>query len=160
MVARAWHARVGQTICAQNYPQERWCRWCMVLVVCVLSQWWCVSSVRAADRERPVRIGALTASWGPTPMIVGLRDGLLELGYREDEDFVLGVRFTQGDIAALPEATRQLVAYTASISSLSMRMSRPRQRNRPLRRSPLYLPRWQIRKAWARSRALPDPGET
>jgi putative ABC transport system substrate-binding protein len=58
-----------------------------------------------------VRIGALTASWGPTPQIVGLRDGLVELGYREDEDFVLGVRFTQGDNAALPEAARQLVAY-------------------------------------------------
>ena len=44
-------------------------------------------------------------------MIVGLRDGLLELGYREDEDFVLGVRFTQGDLTALPEAARQLVQY-------------------------------------------------
>jgi putative ABC transport system substrate-binding protein len=44
-------------------------------------------------------------------MIVGLRDGLLELGYREDVDFVLGVRFTQGDISALPAAARQLVEY-------------------------------------------------
>jgi putative ABC transport system substrate-binding protein len=34
---------------------------------------------------------------------------LLELGYREDEDFVLGVRFTQGDIAALPDAAHQLL---------------------------------------------------
>ena len=64
-----------------------------------------------AARVRPFRIGALTASWGPTPMIVGLRDGLVELGYQEDVDFVLGVRFTQGDLAALPEATRQLVSY-------------------------------------------------
>jgi putative ABC transport system substrate-binding protein len=44
-------------------------------------------------------------------MIVGLRDGLLELGYREDQDFVLGVRFTQGDIGELPAAARQLVQY-------------------------------------------------
>jgi putative ABC transport system substrate-binding protein len=44
-------------------------------------------------------------------MIVGFRDGLLELGYREDTDFVLGVRFTQGDLTALPEAARQLVQY-------------------------------------------------
>jgi putative ABC transport system substrate-binding protein len=44
-------------------------------------------------------------------MIVGLRDGLVALGYHEDRDFVLGIRFTQGDIAALPEAARQLVAY-------------------------------------------------
>jgi putative ABC transport system substrate-binding protein len=65
----------------------------------------------AAERSRPFRIGALTASWGPTPMIVGMRDGLLDLGYREDQDFVLGVRFTQGDIAALPAAARELVQY-------------------------------------------------
>lgn len=44
-------------------------------------------------------------------MIVGLRDGLLELGYREDHDFVLGVRFTQGDLTALPATARQLVEY-------------------------------------------------
>jgi hypothetical protein len=29
---------------------------------------------------------------------------LLGLGYREDEDFVLGVRLTQGNLAALPAA--------------------------------------------------------
>ena len=46
---------------------------------------------------------------GPTPQVVGLRDGLLELGYRENEDFVIGVRFTQGDLTALPAAARQLV---------------------------------------------------
>jgi putative ABC transport system substrate-binding protein len=41
--------------------------------------------------------------------MVGLRDGLKELGYREDKDFVIGVRFTQGDIATLPAAARELV---------------------------------------------------
>jgi putative ABC transport system substrate-binding protein len=63
----------------------------------------------SAERTRPIQIGALTESWGPTPGIVGLRDGLLALGYREDEQFVLGVRFTQGDLAALPAAARELV---------------------------------------------------
>lgn len=58
---------------------------------------------------QPVRIGALTESWGPTKGIVGFRDGLQELGYRENEHFVLGVRFTQGDTAALPGAARELV---------------------------------------------------
>jgi ABC-type uncharacterized transport system substrate-binding protein len=57
----------------------------------------------------PVRIGALTESWGPTKGIVGFRDGLQELGYRENEHFVLGVRFTEGDTAALPDAARELV---------------------------------------------------
>jgi hypothetical protein len=40
---------------------------------------------------------------------VGLRDGLLALGYRENEQFVLGVRFTQGDQTALAAAARELV---------------------------------------------------
>ena len=62
-----------------------------------------------AQSGRPVRIGALTESWGPTKGIVGFRDGLQELGYRENEHFVLGVRFTQGDTAALPVAARELV---------------------------------------------------
>ena len=35
--------------------------------------------------------------------------GLLALGYREGEQFVIGVRFTQGDIAALPAAAHDLV---------------------------------------------------
>ncbi|HJX10442.1 MAG TPA: ABC transporter substrate binding protein, partial [Candidatus Binatia bacterium] len=63
----------------------------------------------AAERKGPVRIGALTDSWGPTPGMVGLRDGLEKLGYRENKDFVIGVRFTQGDVAALPAAARNLV---------------------------------------------------
>jgi putative ABC transport system substrate-binding protein len=38
-----------------------------------------------------------------------MRDGLHELGYRENEHFVIGVRFTQGDFKALPGAARDLV---------------------------------------------------
>lgn len=67
------------------------------------------SSVSNAERQRPIRIGALTDSWGPTPQVVGLRDGLTALGYRENKDFFLGVRFTQGDPTALPAAARELV---------------------------------------------------
>jgi putative ABC transport system substrate-binding protein len=39
----------------------------------------------------------------------------LELGYRENEQFVLGVRFTQGDRAALPAAARDLIQDGADI---------------------------------------------
>ena len=74
-----------------------------------------ISDVGAAERTEPVRIGALTDSWGPTPGVVGLRDGLKELGYRENQDFVIGVRFTQGNIAALPQAARELVAQGVDI---------------------------------------------
>lgn len=67
------------------------------------------TDVRTPKRTRPFLIGALNASWGPTPQVAGLRDGLLALGYRESEQFVIGVRFTRGNLATLPEAARQLV---------------------------------------------------
>lgn len=70
---------------------------------------WSIGGVAEAQRPGPVRIGALTESWGPTTLIVGLRDGLTELGYREDRDFTIGVRFTQGDPSELPAAARDLV---------------------------------------------------
>jgi putative ABC transport system substrate-binding protein len=68
-----------------------------------------------AEAARLVKIGALTESWGPTPAIVGMRDGLQELGYREDEDFTIGVRFTEGKPADLPAAARDLVRHRVDI---------------------------------------------
>lgn len=69
----------------------------------------------AGERTKPIRIGALTESWGPTPHVAGLRDGLKEMGYREEKDFVIGVRFTQGDTAALPQAARELIELGVDI---------------------------------------------
>jgi putative ABC transport system substrate-binding protein len=68
-----------------------------------------------AQRKEPIRIGVLTDSWGPTPATIGLRDGLQALGYREDEHFELGVRFTGGDVGALPAAARDLLAAGSDI---------------------------------------------
>jgi putative ABC transport system substrate-binding protein len=84
-------------------------RWQFVVILCLVSSGLLAGSTGAAERPRPFRIGALTTSWGPTPQIVGLRDGLVALGYREEQDFFLGVRFTQGDASALPMAARDLV---------------------------------------------------
>src|SRR5262245_48432072 len=78
------------------------------IVLILLNSGLLTGGVGAEERARPIRIGALTPTWGPTPDIVGLRDGLVELGYRENEQFVIGVRFTQGDVAALPAAAREL----------------------------------------------------
>lgn len=68
-----------------------------------------------AQRREPIRIGVLTDGWGPTPGTVGLRDGLQALGYREGEEFHIGVRFTQGNIGALPSAARELLAAGSDI---------------------------------------------
>jgi putative ABC transport system substrate-binding protein len=69
----------------------------------------------AEAQRRPVQIGALTESWGPTPAIIGLRDGLQALGYREDKDFTIGVRFTQGESSELQAAALDLVRRGADI---------------------------------------------
>jgi putative tryptophan/tyrosine transport system substrate-binding protein len=68
-----------------------------------------------AQRARLVKIGELTDSWGPTTNIVGLRDGLQERGYRENRDFVIGVRFTQGSASELAQAARDLVAHGVDV---------------------------------------------
>jgi putative tryptophan/tyrosine transport system substrate-binding protein len=68
-----------------------------------------LSAAPALALEKPVRIGVLTAAWGPPGALGGLVEGLIDLGYRENEDFVIGVRFTQGDIAALPAAAKAMV---------------------------------------------------
>jgi len=48
------------------------------------------ANAASAQQKEAVKIGALTNGWGPTPAIVGLRDGLIGLGYREGEQFVIG----------------------------------------------------------------------
>lgn len=68
-----------------------------------------ICDVGAAERGGPVKIGVLTEGFGPTSGAAGLREGLKRLGYREDKDFVIGVRFTQGDISALPAAAGELI---------------------------------------------------
>jgi ABC-type uncharacterized transport system substrate-binding protein len=90
-------------------------RWCLILFILVAFQPLLICNVSAAERTKPIRIGVLTDSWGPTPGVVGLRDGLKDRGYRENQDFVIGVRFTQGDIAALPQAARELVEQRVDI---------------------------------------------
>src|SRR5262245_3323697 len=95
---------------APSYAQ-----WYVTLVALLMSSGLLTGSIGAQERAQPIKIGVLTASWGPTPEVVGLRDGLLELGYHENEQFVLGIRFTQGDLAALPAAARELVQYGVDI---------------------------------------------
>jgi putative ABC transport system substrate-binding protein len=88
---------------------RRYSRVVPVAMIGALVGAWLTVVTAEAQRAAPARIGALTESWGPTTLLVGLRDGLQELGYREDRDFSIGVRFTQGDPAELPAAARDLV---------------------------------------------------
>src|SRR5262249_3451181 len=90
-------------------PVREIMRWCLIFFVMVALQPLLICDVGGAEHTKPVRIGVLTDSWGPTPGVVGLRDCLTERGYHENQDFVIGVRFTKGDIAALPQAARELV---------------------------------------------------
>jgi len=83
----------------------------IVLVVLLMYSGQLPGAEEATERARPFRIGVLTESWGPTPHVRGLRDGLLALGYREPEQFVMGVRFTQGNVTALSAAARELVQF-------------------------------------------------
>ncbi len=87
----------------------------VMLFVFLAGSWLLTATAFAAERGKPIKIGALTESWGPTPHVVGLRDGLKQLGYRENKDFVIGVRFTQGDTATLPQAARELVELGVDI---------------------------------------------
>jgi ABC-type uncharacterized transport system substrate-binding protein len=95
-------------------PSHRWPH-ALLGVVFLVASGLGLQGVSAAERARPLRIGAVTASWGPTPQVLGLRDGLRDLGYRDPDHFVLGIRFTQGDTAALAAAARTFVQEGADL---------------------------------------------
>ena len=91
-----------------GHTQVDWCGclwlWSLALVMLLLSCGLLTSGPEATERARPLRIGALTESWGPTPAIVALRDGLLELGYREHEQFVPhSIGFSGGEFQLLAD---------------------------------------------------------
>src|SRR5215813_2273655 len=109
------HRLVGDTDpVVVHPPPHRW-QHAVMFVVLLVSSGLLLQGAHTAERARPLRIGALTASWGPTPQVIGLRDGLRELGYRDHEHFFLGIRFTQGDTAALAAAARKLVQDGAEL---------------------------------------------
>ena len=85
----------------------------MLGVMAAVTAW--VGVIAPAHARGPVKIGVLSEGWGPTPATVGLRDGLTALGYREGEQFVIGIRFTQGDVKALPTGARDLLRAGSDI---------------------------------------------
>jgi putative tryptophan/tyrosine transport system substrate-binding protein len=99
---------------------------CAVMVGILLTMRMPGSRDLEGQRARLVKIGALTESWGPSATIVGLRDGLQERGYRENQDFVIGVRFAQGSSSELPQAARDLVAHGVDVIVASGEGQAPR----------------------------------
>src|SRR5262245_19494120 len=86
MVDGMQHRRGGTTGHTQIDGRGRRWLWSLALVMLLMSTGRLPRGTEAAERARPVRIGALTDSWGSTPHMAGLRDGLVALGYRERED--------------------------------------------------------------------------
>ncbi len=81
----------------------------MGFILAGLSGFFLSTSADAREFQRPIKIGVLSPYWENTPQLEGLREGLELLGYRENIDFVIGLRFTSGDTAALPGAFRELM---------------------------------------------------
>jgi putative ABC transport system substrate-binding protein len=89
--------------------------WYFILFSLVVSSTLLTDNASAAERAKLIKVGVLTEGFGPTSGAVGLRDGLKQFGYRENQDFVIGVRFTQGDASALPTAARELILQGVDI---------------------------------------------
>jgi hypothetical protein len=53
-------------------------QWYIALVVLLVNSGLLTGGVGAEEPAQPIKIGVLTASWGPTPEAVGLRDGLAD----------------------------------------------------------------------------------
>src|SRR5262245_9815156 len=66
--------------------------------------------VASAQLKPPIRIGVLTQAQGRRSAVVGRRYRLGQLSYRDPEAFVIGARFTQGCVSALPSAAREIVS--------------------------------------------------
>jgi putative ABC transport system substrate-binding protein len=70
-------------------------------------------------RHGPVAIGMLGALWAPTGDMLGVRDGLVALGYQADIDIALGVRFAAGRTDQLEPIVRQLLSNGAHLLYVS-----------------------------------------
>ena len=68
-----------------------------------------------AQPRKIVLIGTLGTAFGSAPQVVGLRDGLTARGYKENEDFAIGVRFVSGDLSALDAAAQDLLRFEVDI---------------------------------------------
>src|SRR5437867_13405257 len=65
---------------------------------------------QAQQARRPYRIGVLNEAWAAShPTVEGLKSGLRELGLEEGRDIRFDIRFTEGNLDAMPVAAAALV---------------------------------------------------
>jgi putative ABC transport system substrate-binding protein len=88
--------------------------WCMMVLVALLLSTLALSP-GTAERDSPIAIGMVASLWGPTEDMLGVRDGLAELGYRQDEQVALGVRAAEGHEDRLDAIVEQLLHDGAQI---------------------------------------------
>jgi putative ABC transport system substrate-binding protein len=79
--------------------------WAGILLVAILAV-----SAEAQQARRPYRIGVLNEAWAAShPTVEGLKAGLRELGLEEGRDIRFDIRFTEGNLDAMPAAAAALV---------------------------------------------------
>jgi putative ABC transport system substrate-binding protein len=79
--------------------------WAGILLVAVLAV-----AAEAQQARRPYRIGVLNEAWAAShPTVEGLKAGLRELGLEEGRDIRFDIRFTEGNLDAMPAAAAALV---------------------------------------------------
>ena len=74
-----------------------------LILVIVLGVLWAGRSADAEQAGRPYRIGVVHPSFVPNiPVVAGLKSGLKALGFEEGRDVTFDIRFTRGDLEAVP----------------------------------------------------------
>ncbi len=71
---------------------------------------WPATLARAQQATRTARIGYLSPASEPDPNIDSFRQGMRALGYVQDRNFILEVRYAHRDYARLPSLVRELLA--------------------------------------------------
>jgi putative ABC transport system substrate-binding protein len=82
-------------------------------IACLALAAWCALAPLGADAQparRAYRVGVLNEAWAAShPTVEGLKAGLRELGLEEGRAVEFDIRFTEGNLEALPAAAAALV---------------------------------------------------
>lgn len=114
--------------------------WVMVLVL-LLAGTPAIGMETPERGDGPIAIGMLAHLWGPTEDMLGVRDGLAELGLHQNEQVALGVSYAAGDASRLEAMVRQLLRDGATMLYASGWKALEAAR-RVTRRTPIVFTTW------------------